>query len=90
MSDKMHQLNLALNNTVNQRLIEYLNEKGPTNVRKIQDDFRMAQCAISYKLSQLKDFKIVKCYKSGRKVYYSVNNERIDKINSIINQINEL
>jgi len=90
MNNKMHQLSLALNNSVNERIIEYLNKKGATNVKQIQTDFRMAQCAISYKLSQLKEFEIVKCYKSGRKVYYSVNNERIDKINSIINQINEL
>jgi len=90
MNNKMHQLSLALNNTVNQRLIEYLNKKGPTNVNMIKDDFRIAQCAISYKLSKLKDFKRVNFYKTGRKVYYSVNNERIDQINSIINQINEL
>ena len=87
---KLHELSLVLNNSVNQRIIEYLNEKGEANVTTLQNDFRMAQCAISNKLGQLKEFGITKSYKTGRKVYYSIDKEKVDQINDILLLINKL
>lgn len=40
----------------------------------------MTQSAVSHQLKILRDARLVKCCKQGRVVYYSLNDEHIDRI----------
>ena len=40
----------------------------------------MTQSAVSHQLKILRDARLVKCRKQGRVVYYSLNDEHIDRI----------
>ena len=64
------------------RILYSLFEK-ERNVTDIADTLNMNQSAVSHQLKLLKNSKLIKNRRSGKTIYYSLND---DHVNNIINQ----
>lgn len=60
--------------------IIYLIYKNKVCVNDIAQSLNMNQSAVSHQLKNLKNFRLVKSEKQGKEVYYTLDDEHIEKI----------
>ena len=74
----------ALANPGRMDIIKFINEKGTTTVAPIYCNLKMNQSICSQQLKILRDSNIVFTERKGKEIIYSLNYERIEFINEII------
>lgn len=60
--------------------IIYLIYKNKLCVNDIAESLDMTQSAVSHQLKNLKSFRLVKSEKQGKEVYYTLDDEHVEKI----------
>ena len=68
-----------------QDILTTLTEKGTLTAREVHRTIRIEQSTCSTHLKQLKKYGLVTDKRDGRSVYYSVNEENLNKVKNIIN-----
>jgi DNA-binding transcriptional ArsR family regulator len=79
----------SINHKMRQQIIAILAEKKKMAVTDIYVKLRIEQSVASQNLGMLRNQQIVVATRIGREVFYSVNNARIAKIASSLNQMTE-
>ena len=70
--------------------IVYLLCNGELCVSEIEEAIGMSQTAVSYQLKMLRQAHLVKYYRKGQNVFYSIDDEHVSKIiNMTIEHISE-
>jgi len=55
------------------KIYNYLKESGENPVREVVKKMKLTQPTVSYHLKEMKKIGLLKSYKQGKEVYYSVN-----------------
>ncbi|WP_459129336.1 ArsR/SmtB family transcription factor [Guggenheimella bovis] len=61
------------------RILAVLRE-GEANVTEVSEKLEMTHSAVSHQLNLLRTYRLVKKRKEGRSVYYSLDDEHVEKI----------
>ena len=72
----------ALSDASRIRIIATLLE-GEMNVRTLADDVNMTESAVSHQLRGLRQMHLVRARKSGRQVFYSLDDDHVAKLFSL-------
>lgn len=78
----------AINHPLRQRILALIEEREMINVTKLYVELRIEQSVASQHLSVLRNLKIIKATRSGKYTYYSINQKNLQKINQMIDAIN--
>lgn len=73
----------VLNNSSSQTIIDFLLKNGESNVSEIYIGLRWEQSVASQHLAHLRRINVVKDERRGKFVYYDLNYEKLDAINSL-------
>lgn len=77
----------AINHKLRQQLLRLIDENGKMTVTEIYMKLRLEQSVASQHLAILRKAGFVKTDRDGKFIYYSINNERIDELNSFIKDL---
>lgn len=77
----------ALNHKLRQQMIKLLDENKKMTVTDLYVQLRLEQSVASQHLAILRRVGIVKTTRDGKFIYYSVNNERLQQINQIVDDL---
>ena len=77
----------ALNHKLRQQMIKLLDENKKMTVTDLYVQLRLEQSVASQHLAILRRVGIVKTTRDGKFIYYSVNNERLQQINHIVDDL---
>jgi ArsR family transcriptional regulator, virulence genes transcriptional regulator len=72
----------ALNHKLRMQIIQVIHQGGKVTVTDIYISMRLDQSVVSQHLAILRRVGIVKTQRSGKYVYYFINQERIDEIHN--------
>lgn len=75
-----------LGDTTRIRILESLKENGDFNVTCIAEVCELSQSLVSHQLKVLKDARLVKSRKSGKQVYYSLDDMHVLSLLDILNE----
>ena len=78
----------AINHPLRQRILELIETEDKVNVTKIYISLRLEQSVASQHLSILRKSGFVLTHREGKYIYYSINKERIDQSNLLIEALN--
>lgn len=71
----------AINNKLRQKIIQIIHENKSLTVTQIYKQLKLEQSVASQHLSILRNAKMVKAFRDGKSVYYSINYKRFYQIN---------
>jgi predicted transcriptional regulator len=74
---------------ISQSIINLLSEKGEMAVTGIFTQLNLRQAAVSLALLELRKYGIVQPDRRGHFVYYSINEQQLNKVINLSSQINE-
>src|SRR5688572_7038866 len=74
----------ALKHKLRQQMLKLIHEKGELAVTDIYVKLRLEQSVASQHLAILRKPGIVNTKRDGKRIYYSVNYDRIDQINQLM------
>jgi DNA-binding transcriptional ArsR family regulator len=74
----------AVNHTFRQSLIDLLSESGSQTVTNLMIKTRVEQSVMSQHLAVLRKQDIVITKRKGREIFYSLNAEKLEKLNNAI------
>lgn len=77
----------AVNHPFRLQIIDYLYEKEEADVTHLYVNFRVEQSVMSQHLRILRKAKVVTTTRLGKRIYYKVNNERVDDINRALDYL---
>lgn len=77
----------ALNHKLRQQMVKMLDEKQRMTVTEIYVALRLEQSVASQHLAILRRAGIVKTERDGKFIYYYVNYNRVEQINSLIHDL---
>ena len=77
----------AINHKLRQQMLKFIAEKESITVTEIYGHLRIEQSITSQHLAILRKANFVSTKKIGKFIYYSVNTEKIGKLNSVVNQL---
>lgn len=86
---KAHSITRAIKHGLRQRMIEYIIGKGQATVTEIFIAFRLEQSAASQHLAILRKAGIVKTQRSGKNIYYSIEEARVSEILCALSELNK-
>lgn len=72
------------------RIVSLINDLGQVNVNEIYKTLNLEQSITSQHLKVLRDSKIVETKREGKMIFYSLNHEKILKVNRAISNFEEL
>lgn len=77
----------AVNHRLRQEIIEFLQERDQTTVTDIYVKLRIEQSVASQHLAILRRAEIVNTNRDGKYIYYSLNEEKLTVIASLVSQL---
>ena len=77
----------ALKHKLRQQMLKLIHEKGPIAVTDIYVKLRLEQSVASQHLAILRKPRIVTTVREGKKIYYSVNYNRLAEINDMMEAV---
>ncbi len=77
---KIADLLKVISHPVRLQIIELLEERGPICVGDIKSHLNIEQSLLSHHINKMKDKGILKSYRDGRNIYYSLSLWQITKI----------
>jgi len=77
----------ALNHKLRQQIIRMLDDKQRMTVTDIYIQLRLEQSVVSQHLAILRRAGVVQTERDGKYIYYLINYERLDHINSVVNDL---
>ncbi len=80
----------ALAHPVRLQIIEYIDRKGETNVKKIYKDLDLEQSITSQHLKVLRDVDVVGYTKDGKFVYYFLNYPVLERVEKAMKSYNAI
>jgi DNA-binding transcriptional ArsR family regulator len=75
----------ALNHKLRRQMLELINKKEKLTVTELFIEMRLEQSIASQHLAILRRAKIVNTTREGKFIFYSINESRLDEVNSILN-----
>ena len=79
----------ALNNSLRQKILEFIHLHSRATVTQVHNQFNIEQSVASDHLAILKEAKLVLNERQGRFIFYSVNYQELNRIHSFITEILE-
>lgn len=79
----------AINNKVRLNIIRLLHQKERLAVTEIYKRLKLVQAAASQHLAILRKVNLVQAQKEGKRVFYSVNYDKLNELHSIAYQLLE-
>lgn len=76
----------ALNHPTRQDLINTIAENKQINVSDLSEILKLKQTEVSQHLAVLRNLEMVVTIKIGKYVYYSINHDRLDIINAVLDE----
>ena len=70
-------------------ILEFIDQKGVINVNKIYNTLRLEQSITSQHLRILRNAELVNTRREGKFIYYSLNYDKIDQVNTCIIDFSE-
>lgn len=70
----------AMNNELRQEILDYLHKNGRLRVFEIYKGLHVEQTVVSLHLGILRQAGFVNAKREGQSIYYSINYERLDKV----------
>lgn len=89
-SDKLQNAALvirAINHPLRKKIIELINGRDKITVTQIYVELRTEQSVASQHLAILREAKWLNTRRDGKFIYYSINEERFNQINEVLEQI---
>ena len=77
----------AVNHKLRQKIIDSLEENGTMTVTDIYIKLRLEQSVASQHLAILRRVGVVDTERQGKFIYYSLNNDRMAQISSLVEEI---
>lgn len=77
----------AINNSLRQKILEFIHLNGRVTVTQVHIQFAIEQSVASDHLGILKEAKLVVNERQGRFIFYTVNYKELDRIHSLITKI---
>lgn len=77
----------AGNHALRQKMLHYLHQKGRVPVTPIYQKLRLEQSVASQHLAILRRAGLVTTERSGRQIYYSVNYDRLHKVDRFAKEL---
>jgi ArsR family transcriptional regulator, virulence genes transcriptional regulator len=77
----------AIHHKLRQTMIEMLEENERMTVTQMYVKLRLEQSVVSQHLAILRKAGIVKTDRNGKFIYYSINRDRIEQINELVEQL---
>lgn len=77
----------ALNHKLRQQIVKLIDEQKKLTVTEIYVRLRLEQSVASQHLAILRRAGIVKTFREGKYIYYSVNNTRVDEIMKCVHSL---
>ncbi|HEY1112934.1 MAG TPA: metalloregulator ArsR/SmtB family transcription factor [Chitinophagaceae bacterium] len=77
----------ALNHPLRQKILKTVHQKQSINVTDLYKTLKLEQSVASQHLGILRKAGFVMPNREGRVIHYSVNYERIDELNALVNEI---
>lgn len=77
----------ALNHPLRQKILKTVHQKQSINVTDLYKTLKLEQSVASQHLGILRKAGFVMPNREGRVIHYTVNYERIDELNSLVNEI---
>ena len=77
----------ALNHKLRQQILTLIDQQGKMTVTEIYVQLRLEQSVASQHLAILRKAGFVKTERDGKFIYYSVNDARLEELNSFVNDL---
>ncbi len=77
----------AINHKLRQQILKQIDEQGKITVTELYVKLRLEQSVASQHLAILRKAGFVKTERNGKFIYYSVNTNRLQEINQIVNNL---
>lgn len=77
----------AINHKLRQQILKQIDEQGKMTVTELYVKLRLEQSVASQHLAILRKAGLVKTNRDGKFIYYSVNTNRIEEINKLIEDL---
>jgi DNA-binding transcriptional ArsR family regulator len=77
----------ALNHPLRQKILKTVHQKQSINVTELYKTLKLEQSVASQHLGILRKAGFVMPSRDGRVIHYSVNYERVDELNALVNEI---
>ena len=77
----------AVNHKLRQSIIALLKKEGKMTVTQLYVKLRLEQSVTSQHLAILRKSNVLSTQREGKFIYYSLNNERIEKLNKCIDAL---
>lgn len=77
----------AINHKLRQQILKFIAEQKAINVTEIYRHLRLEQSITSQHLAVLRKAGFVKTKKVGKYIHYSINTDRVQQLNSSIDQL---
>lgn len=77
----------AINHKLRQQILKFIAEKDSITVSEIYQHLRLEQSITSQHLAILRKANFVSTKKIGKFIYYSINSEKIGKLNAVVDQL---
>ena len=77
----------SVNSPIRQRIINLLLVSEKLAVHELCKEMQMAQSVMSQHLSVLRKAKLVKTYREGKEVFYSINEDHLTEIIEFVKQL---
>ncbi len=79
----------ALNHPLRQKILNFISNEEPIMVKKIYNTLEIEQSVCSQHLSILREAGFVTKNREGRKIYYSIDYDRIHNFRDQLQKLNE-
>lgn len=77
----------AINHKLRQEMIQLIDKEGKTTVTDLYIKLRLEQSVASQHLALLRRAGVVVTSRDGKYIYYSVDHQRLDEINRLLNEL---
>lgn len=77
----------AMNHELRQEKLRYIHDKGKVSVGELKNALKVEHSVASLHLSILRQEEMVIAQRDGQNVYYSINYERLKKVQALLKEI---
>lgn len=77
----------AIEHPLRQKILQFMSSRVQVYVTEVHTEFKVEQSVASDHLGILKDAQLVLAQRRGRFIYYSVNNEGIERLHRLLQQV---
>lgn len=77
----------AINHELRQQKLHYIHKKGKVTVSELKEVLKLEQSAASLHLAILRNEELVIAEREGQSIYYSINYERLQKVQALLKEM---